>query len=41
MFSTDFTIFCSKFGEYHMISYILLESMVWVDTGPLQTINIP
>ena len=29
------------FTKFHIISYILLKSMVWGATGPLQTINIP
>ena len=36
-----FSGFAVNFSKFHMISWIFLKSMVWGDTGPLQTINIP
>ncbi len=39
--SIDFSVFAVNSSEFLMTSWIFLKSMVWGDTGPLQTINIP
>ena len=37
----SFHVFPVNSSKILMISRIFLNSMVWGDTGPLQTINIP